>query len=130
MWLAAGWVVVAGGIIAFASPVPWLFVSTGFITGACLGFLQLKALRASAATFAASRTVMEVRRTLVSTRWGRLYVRLFWVTSVAAIGSAIYLQGQNAPVAFFGAYAPFALARELMTLRGTYELQRVLQKAA
>ena len=129
IWLAAGWVVIAAGIVAFVSPVPWIFVLAGFIAGACLGFLQLKALRASPESFAASRTAMEVRRALVSSRWGRLYVRFFWVASLALIGSAIALQPGNALIAFFAAYAPFAFARELMTLRGTYELQRLLRTA-
>lgn len=129
IWLAAGWLVIAAGIIAFALPVPWVFVFTGFIVGACLGFLQLRALRTSAGSFIASRTVMEVRRALVSTRWGRLYIRLFWVGSLALIGSAIFVQPENALVPFFGGYAPFAFARELMTLRGTYELQRLLLTA-
>ena len=129
IWLAAGWASIAAGVITFASPVPWLFVATGFITGACLGMLQLKALRVSAESFIASRTVMEVRHALNSSHWGRLYIRFFWVASIALLGAAIYLLREKALVAFFSAYAPFAFARELMTLRGTLELQRLLQKA-
>ena len=72
---------------------------------------------------------MDVRRALSASRWGRLYLWSFWVASIAFLGAAIYLLREQALLGFFGAYATFAFARELVTLRGTFELQRLQQKA-
>ena len=130
IWLLAVWGGVAAVVIAFASPVPWPFFAAGGITGVCLGVLQVKAFRASFQSFLASQTAMDVRRALGSSHWGRLYLWSFWAAGVALLGVAVYLLRERAFVAFFGAYATFAFARELVTLRGTFELQRLSTESA
>ena len=128
IWLLAVWGV--GGAVAgiFASQMSWLLLGAGAVVGVCLGILQLRALRASAASLVATRTAMEVRRALSSSKWGRLYLWSFWVAGIALLGGSILLAPEQAFLAFFGSYATLAFARELLTLRGTRELEKLLNE--
>jgi hypothetical protein len=125
IWLLVIWGVAAAAVTSFASPVPWPFLGFGSVIGVCLGILQLKALRASSSSFLKTRTAMEVRRAFGSSMWGRLYLWSFWVSSIALLGAAIFLLPEQAFVAFFGSYSAFAFARELLALRGIFELQKL-----
>jgi hypothetical protein len=125
IWLLGIWGLLATAVTVFASPVPWLFLAAGGILGVCLGILQLRALRASSAALVATHTAMEVRRALSASKWGRLYLWSFWAAGIALLGGAIFLVPEQAFPAFFGSYATLAFAREMLTLRGTLELQRL-----
>jgi hypothetical protein len=68
---------------------------------------------------------MDVRRAFSSSKWGRLYLWSFWAAGVALLCGAIFLAPEQAFPAFFGSYAALAFAREMLTLRGTRELQKL-----
>ncbi len=123
--LLAIWGVVAVAVAVVASPTPWPFLGSGLVLGACAGIIQLRALRESAAALVATQTAMEVRRVLSSSRSGRLYLYVFWFSVVALFALAFYFLRGRAFVGLLAGYSAFAFMRELLTLRGTFELHRL-----
>jgi hypothetical protein len=72
-----------------------------------------------------TQTAMDVRRVLSSSRFGRLYLYAFWVSMVVLFALAFYLLRSRAFVGLLAGYSAFAFTRELLTLRGTFELRRL-----
>jgi hypothetical protein len=120
IWGAAG-VSIAWG----ASPRPWLFFGLGIALGVCAGVIQLRSLRESAASLLTTRTAMDVRRVLTSSRNGRFYLFALWGSIAVLFALAYYLLRGRAFVGLLAGYAAFAFMRELVTLRGSYELHRL-----
>lgn len=116
-----------GGVLAVASvvsPTPWLFFCLGAVLGVCAGTIQLRALRESAAGLLSARTTREVRCAVTSSRSGRVYLYVFWASMVVLFVLASFLLRGRAVIGLIAGYSAFAFMRELLTLRGTIELQR------
>src|ERR1035437_3928102 len=123
--LLALWGIV-GVVVAFiASPIPWLFLGLGVALGFCAGLIQLRALRESSASLLTTQTLMDVRRVLSASRSGRIYLYAFWVSMALLFVLAFYLLRGRAFVGLLAGYSAFAFTRELLTLRGTFELRRL-----
>jgi hypothetical protein len=125
MKLLVIWGVGAVAIAFVVSPPPWLFLGVGFALGACAGAVQLRSLRESSASLLSTRTAMDVRRVLSSSGTGRLYLYAFWGSMALMFGLAFYLLRERALAGLIAGYTAFAFARELLTLRGTFELRRL-----
>ena len=119
------WGVVAVVVAFVATPTPWIFLGVGVALGICAGFIQLRSLRESSASLLTTQTAMDVRRVFSSSRTGRLYLYAFWVSMAVLFVLAFCLLGGRAPVGLLAGYSAFAFARELLTLRGTFELHRL-----
>jgi len=117
------WAVISTATFLFASPSPWFFFVSGAVLGAVTGLIQLLALRQASAPLLQTVTMMEVRRALRSSRWGRLYLWGFWLSMVLLFILAFFLLHSRAIIGLIAGYSAFALIRELLTLRGTFELQ-------
>ena len=122
------WSAVAVVVALIASPVPWLFGGVGIALGLCAGIIQLGALRESSASLLATQTAMDVRRVLSSSRCGRLYLYVFWFSMFVLFVLAFYLLRGRAVIGLLAGYSAFAFTRELLTLRGTFELCRLFDK--
>jgi len=118
------WGLIAIGVAVIASPAPWFFLGGGLVLGACAGVIQLRALRESAVTLVTTRTAIEVRRVLWFSQSGRLYLYVFWFSMLVLFTLAFYLLKDRAIVGLFASYSAFAFMRELLTLRGAFELHR------
>jgi hypothetical protein len=125
MKLLAIWGIVAVAVAFIASPTPWLLLGVGVALGVCAGIIQLRALRESSASLLSTQTLMDVRRVLSSSRSGRRYLYAFWVSMAVLFVLAFYLLRGRAFVGLLMGYSTFAFTRELLTLRGTFELQRL-----
>ena len=122
--LLAVWCAVVIAIITLLSPVPWLFIALGLPVGAWAGTLQLHALRETPAVFLKTRTMMDVRDALRSSSSGRLYGRVFWILMLFLLILAIWLQPRRqVSLGILAGYCSFSFARDLLSLRGVFELQ-------
>ncbi|MBW4622698.1 MAG: hypothetical protein KME17_25490 [Cyanosarcina radialis HA8281-LM2] len=119
------WSVVALSVAVVASPTPWLFLGSGMVLGACAGIIQLRALRESSRALLAAQSTIEVRRALSSSRSGRYYIYTFWFSMAVLLALAFYVFRGRAFVGLLAGYSAFAFMRELLTLRGTFELHRL-----
>jgi hypothetical protein len=117
---------IVGVVVAFiASPIPWLFLGLGVALGFCAGLIQLRALRESSASLLTTQTLMDVRRVMSASRSGRIYFYAFWVSQALLFVLAFYLLRGRAFIGLLAGYSAFAFTRELLTLRGTFELRRL-----
>jgi uncharacterized membrane protein len=128
MKLLVVWGVFAVVVAFVASPTPWFFLGVGVALGFCAGIIQLRALRESSASLLTTQTAMEVRRALSSSRSGRLYLYAFWGSMAVLSVLAFYLLRGRAFVGLLAGYSAFAFTRELLALRGTFELHRLSTK--
>lgn len=117
------WAIILIAVLLFASPTPWFFLVLGAGLGAGAGVLQLLAIRQASAPLLETVTMMDVRRALRSSRWGRLYLYAFWLSMILLFVLGFFLLHSRAAVGLIAGYSAFALIRELLTLRGTFELQ-------
>lgn len=125
MRLLALWGVLAFAVAFLTSPTPWLFLGVGVALGGCAGIIQLRVLRATSAALLAAQTAMDVRRAFSSTRCGRLYLYVFWFSMAVLTFLAISLLRDRAMEGIVAGYSAFAFTRELLTLRGTFELRQL-----
>jgi len=119
------WALIAVSVAVISSPIPWLFLGLGVVLGTCADFIQLLALCESSRSLLVSETAMDVRRALSSSRWGRRYLYTLWFCVVLLFLLAFYFLRSRAVVGLFASYSAFAFMRELLTLRGTFELERL-----
>jgi hypothetical protein len=119
------WAVLAVLVTVIGSPTPWIFLLAGAVFGAVAGWMQLLAFREASGAMLAAQTAMEVRRALSSSRWGRRYLVTLWVGVLFLFVLAAYLLRGRAFIGLLAGYSAFAFTRELLTLRGTFELKRL-----
>jgi hypothetical protein len=123
--LLAAYSVVLVGVIALAG---WTFLptlGTSILLGAGLGYLQHKALQATSQELASSATAMDVRRTLLTVRWGRGYVRLLWASFLVIFAVALISAGRAFPACWIGGLAGLWLVRDAATYPDTVKLSRL-----
>ena len=103
-----------------------MFFMVGAGLGLCGGIIQLAALRQASASLVKAQTMMDVRRALSSSRFGRLYLYMFWASMLLLIVllAVRSLLGQVL-LNWLAGYASFCFVRELLTLRGAFELERL-----
>ena len=123
--LLAIWGTITVVVVMVAFPVPWSMLVVGAALGACAGVIQLRSLRDSATLLLRAQTAMDVRRALSSSRTGRIYLYAFWGSMLILFAAAVYLLRDRAFVGLIASYSAFAFMRELVTLRGAYELHKI-----
>jgi len=112
------------GAWALAAAPPGIPTICGSLAGWLGGFLQLTSIREADDRFRESKTAVDVRNALQSTRAGKLYLLLFWVSGLCLIGWVISKSGPLLVMTttLLSAYSAFALLRELVTLPATLRL--------
>lgn len=120
--------VVAGAVAFVASPTPWFFLAVGVVLGGCAGIIQMRWLQEASASLLTTQKARDVRRVLTGSRTGRLYLYSFRFSMAVLFVLALYLLRGHAFVGLLSGYSAFAFTRELLTLRGTIELQRRSRK--
>jgi len=126
--LIACWMAIATTalVIAHYRTVP--IMTIGAVLGLFGGLLQRRAMRLSAHQLVAARTAVEIRSVFKATAPGRLYISIFWATAAALLVCALVLNRGDAGIAMLSGYSAQALMREIVTLKGTFELQSLEQK--
>jgi hypothetical protein len=110
-------------VVAFGSvPLPLYLI--GAVCGVVGGFLQLRAIRQSRSAFLAADGALAVRRALASSTSGKIYLVVFWLAAAIFVTVAIILLHERFVFGWLAAYCCFVLARDLLALSATYELQR------
>jgi len=104
--------------------MPWILLGVGALLGAIAGLIQLRALRESANSLVAAASAMDVRRALTSTRAGRMYVYVFWSSTVLLLVLALVARGGGGLLGWIAGACAFKALREAITLPATFELER------
>jgi hypothetical protein len=124
--LLAVWAIACGvTAIFFMRPMLWLFFTTGAALGCIAGLLQWRALHQSGPQLIAAESAMDVRRALQTTPWGKAYLPMFWIGNIGIVVLSLFVYREAMIGGWIAGYSSFALVREIITLPGTYELQRL-----
>jgi hypothetical protein len=124
--LMVAWTVGLCVVIAVSMPVTWITLALGSASGLVGGVLQLNAMRVSAVQLTSATTLLEVRRGFSSSIYGRTYLWVFWISQIALLVVSVWAYGSRAVVAMVAGYLAFALSRELVSIRGTRQLERLV----
>lgn len=124
--LMVAWTLGLCVVIAVSTPVTWITLALGCSFGLVGGVLQLNAMRVSAVQLTSATTLLEVRRDFSSSIFGRTYLWTFWASQITLLVVSVLAYGSRAFVAIIAGYLAFALSRELVTIRGTRQLERMV----
>ena len=99
----------------------------GIVLGAVGGIMQHLSITQSKASFVAASSLLEVRRVLAKSIWGRRYIYWLYFSKVALIAAAFAVVRQpliQVGLGYLAAYASLMFMRELVTLSDTVALRR------
>ena len=118
--------VVALGVICIAllllsRPSPWLPFIVGAALGALGGVMQILSLRESPNAFVSASSMVEIRKIMLATKWGKIYIPFFWLSNLFFLLLAILLK-QNPLICYLAASIAFKFFREMITLKSTFDL--------
>lgn len=107
---------------------PLSIALAGVVLGVAGGIMQHLSFGQASAAFTAATTLIEVRKALTATTWGRRYIRFLYASNLLLITLAFLLIRQPLLAIIFGyiaGYFSLMFAREIVTLRDTFQLQRL-----
>jgi hypothetical protein len=105
-------------------PFPVLLLPMGLGLGVIGGLLQLKSFREGKEGFKSAKTMLEVRRVLKSTKSGKRYIYFLWASNLMLVVVGI-ATSSNPGVHIFVGYFALMSAREIVTLKSTFELAKL-----
>ena len=110
------WLIVLCVSFVFAWPNAVHVVCFSGVAGAVAGFLQFRAIRATATQLVMATTAIQVRRVLRNSAPGKYSIYLLWAFGVSLIAMGLSAGFDNPLVIFLAGYSSFALAREAIAL--------------
>jgi hypothetical protein len=123
------WAIV-GGLFVFLLDVPAKFAlpAAGAVLGIIGGIMQHLAVAQASAAFGGAPSLLEVRRCLNSTPWGRRYIFFLYLSKAVLVALALLIIRGPLLRLFFGyvaGYFSLMFTREIITLRDTFRLHDI-----
>jgi len=118
--------IIAAILLMTIKPAPISFACLGILAGIFGGIFQWSSFNESGDLFLNAGTMIEVRKALNNTKWGKVYLCYFWIFNIGMFLLATYLKS-NAFLNFFTAYFSFAFARDIVTLYPVFQLEAKLR---
>lgn len=122
--LIALWALLVAIFSTLSDSPPLMPVAIGVLLGVIAGYVQNMSFREVREGLLDTSTLMEVRRKLKQTQWGRRYFVILWGSGIVLIVVS-FVTSSNPIFAFPAAYFGLMLAREVVTLRATLELSHL-----
>lgn len=125
MILIASYMVLLAAILLVSTP-PSLLVLLPFpFIGCSIGIYQARALLAAPAVFIRSKSAREFRTALLSTSYGKISIRLLWLSGLMLLG-LVFLDPQAVSVSTVMSAALLStLGRELVSLPAVRKLEEL-----
>jgi hypothetical protein len=127
--LIPAWGVAAAFFVFMPQPhAPISIAAAGLVLGVVGGIMQHLSFEQAAASFTAATTLLEVRRALTATTWGRRYIRFLYASKLILVVLVFLLVRRPLYGLLFGylaGYFSLMFAREIVTLRDTLHLRRI-----
>jgi hypothetical protein len=118
------WAIAAVVTSSLVTPRPILVMAFGVLLGVLGGYMQVLSFNEGRESFLSAITAMDVRRKMKETKWGKRYIYFLW-SSGALLMIASFLISENPALVLPTAYFSMMFAREIVTLKPTFELQRM-----
>jgi hypothetical protein len=97
-------------------------VIAGTPLGLTLGLLQRKAIASSTPLLRMTNTAMDVRRALRSTKTGKVYILVLWISFALLLGVSILASRTSPLLPYLSGLAAMWFVREAVTLPQAYSL--------
>jgi len=107
-------------------PYPVLVTGVAALLGLVGGIMQTLSFHQARESFLSASTMLEVRARLKGTPWGARYLRFLWSGHVLLLILSVLFSTNPALVVATG-YFSLMFVRELITLKLTFELDRMLR---
>jgi hypothetical protein len=118
--------VVIVGMAIPAAPSRLLVAGIGAALGLVAGLLQLRAIEEKKDLLLAADSALAVRSAMTASMAGRFAIYAVWFAIVLLFAIA-FLQSEGLPFRVLTGYAAFALLRDVVALKGCFDLQRAYQ---
>lgn len=116
------WGALAGFATFISAPHSFLVVIVGLILGVSGGVMQWLAFTESKEKFLTASTMLEVRKELKETKWGKRYIPFLWLGNLVIVVLVVIIGKGNLFILIMAGYFSLMFARELVTLKPTFEL--------
>ena len=103
---------------------PEALLGISFVIGLLLGFMQKKGLAEGMEEFNEASSMLEIRRILKSTKWGKRYIIGFWVSAILLLVLSWFLSSYI----LLGYTMSFCMVfgtRDCVTLKSTIKLSQL-----
>jgi hypothetical protein len=88
------------------------------------GLMQIKGFNEARESFLNTSSMLEVRAAMKATKWGRRYIYFLWTGNIVLVILALSLTNNPALSVLVG-YFSLMFAREIITLKSTFELYKL-----
>ena len=115
-------------LVVIEPHIPIALAVAGAVLGAVGGVMQHLSFTQASAGFAAASSLMDVRRALTATTWGRRYIYWLYFSKIVLVALAFWLVRSPILSVVFGyltGYAALMFVRDLITLRDTFVLSHL-----
>jgi type IV secretory pathway VirB6-like protein len=116
------WGALAGIFAYLSAPHSLLIITIGAILGAIGGTMQYYAFAESKEKFLDTSSMLEIRKKLKETKWGKRYIPFLWAGNLLLVIVVIVLHRGNMPLEIMAGYFSLMFIREIITLKPTIEL--------
>jgi hypothetical protein len=122
------WGIIAGFAAYNSRPYSYIVVFVGLILGVFGGIMQSFALSESREAFLNTSSLLDVRRKLKNTKWGKRYIPFLWIGNLAMVAIVVLTGKGNLVIEIMAGYFSLMFVREIITLRATFKLAELSKK--
>jgi len=130
IFLMIVWGAIAGILFFVVKPhVPLALALGGAMLGAVCGVMQHLSFKEATSGFTSASSLLDVRRAFKSTSWGSRYIWWLYLSKVVLAVFTFLLIRQpllGLILGYLAGYMSLMFVRELVTLRDTFYLQRLI----
>ena len=113
---------------AALTPSSMVILGVGAFLGCVVGLVQYRAMKLAGPTLIEANSLIQVRKALASSPWGKGYLYLFWSSVVVLLALGLWKFEKEILLVFLAGYSALALMRELVTLPAVFSLRSLVAR--
>ncbi len=117
------WAALAAVTGAALTPASIVILGVGAFLGCVAGLVQYRALKMAGPTLVDANSLIQVRKALASSLWGKGYLYLFWGSVAVLLALGLWKFEKEILLVFLAGYSAMAFTRELVTLPAVFSLR-------
>ncbi len=118
------YIIISIFLFSSSKAYPYLLVAIAILFGAIGGIMQVLSFKEGKEKFSSASTALDIRRIMMSTKWGKIYIYFLWTGNIILLVAALILKS-NPLLDFLSAFIMLMLVRELITLKITFDLRNI-----
>ena len=122
------WGIFAVLTAVISRPYSYPAVFVGLVFGVFCGIMQSLAFSESKSDFLHASTMIDVRRKLKNTKWGKRYIPFLYLGNIIIVAVVVTQRKGNLIFENMAGYFSLMFVRELITLKPTFELAELSKK--